>query len=60
MVKIWKFPKYLKVTEVILVNCNLAINSYQQNSRVLYTFLSDKPSGQILGVSPKNFVFLDC
>ena len=40
MVKIWKFPKYLKVTEVILVNCNLAINSYQQNSRVLYTFVN--------------------
>ena len=28
----------LKITEVVLINCNVVNNSYQQNSRILYTF----------------------
>ena len=31
---------YLKVTEVLLVHCNIVNNDYQQDSRVLYTFFS--------------------
>ena len=31
---------YLKVTEVLLVHCNIVNNDYQQDSRVLYTFCS--------------------
>ena len=32
------FP-YLEITEVVLVRCNKVNNNYQQNSRVLYTFV---------------------
>ena len=48
---------YLEITEVVLIHCNVASNSYQQNPRVLYTFVPDKYSGQLLDVSPKNFMF---
>ena len=30
---------YLEITEVVLIHCNVVYNSYQKNSRVLYTFL---------------------
>ena len=32
---------YLEITEVILVHCNIAINNYQQNAKVFYTFIPD-------------------
>ena len=30
---------HLEITEVIFVHCNIVNNSYQQGSRVLYTFV---------------------
>ena len=30
---------YLEITGVILVYCNIVNNNYQQNLRVLYTFV---------------------
>ena len=33
-------------------------NSYQQNSRVLYTFVRNKSFGDLLDISPKNLIFL--
>ena len=33
---------YLETTEVVLMHCNVANNGYQQNSRVLYTFVPNK------------------
>ena len=33
---------YLESAEVILMHCNVVSNSYQQNSRVLYTFVPNK------------------
>ena len=30
---------HLEITEVLLVHCNIVNNDYQQNSRVLYTFV---------------------
>ena len=33
-------------------------NSYQQNSRVVYTFVSNKSFGQLLDISPENLIFL--
>ena len=30
----------LEVTETVLVHCNITNNDYQQESRVLYTFVS--------------------
>ena len=44
---------YLEMTEVVLIHCNIVTNDYQQDSRVLYTFVPDK-----LDISPKNFIFL--
>ena len=48
---------HLEITEVILVNCNIVNNNYQQDSRVLYTFGPNKSFGQLLDISPKNFLF---
>ena len=49
---------YLKITEVVLIHCNVVNNSYQQNSRVLYTFVSKKSFNQLSDISPENFIFL--
>ena len=43
---------------MILIHCNIVNNSYQQNSRVLYTCVSNKSFRQLLNVSPENFIFL--
>ena len=34
---------HLEITEVALVHCNIANNDYQQDSRVLYMFVPNKP-----------------
>ena len=49
---------YLETTEVVLIHCNIVNNSYQQNSRVLYTFVLNKSFGQLLDFSPENLIFL--
>ena len=49
---------HLEITEVALVHCNIFNNNYQQNSRVLHTFIPNKSFGQLLGISSKNFIFL--
>ena len=33
---------YLEITEVVLIHCNIVNNNYQQNSRVLYTFVPNR------------------
>ena len=48
----------LKVVEVVLVHCNLVNDDYQQESRILYTFVPNKTFGSLLEISPKNHVFL--
>ena len=45
---------YLEITEVVLVHCNIANNDYQQNLRVLCTFVPNKPFGSLLEISPTN------
>ena len=49
---------HLEITEVLLVHCNIVNNDYQQDSRVLYTFVPNKPFGSLLDVSPKNHIYL--
>ena len=49
---------YLEITEVALLHCNVVNNSYQQNSRVLYTFVPNKSFGQLLDTLTENFIFL--
>ena len=36
---------HLEITEVLLIHCNVVNNTYQQNSRVLYTFVPSKSFG---------------
>ena len=38
----------LEITEVVLVNCNMVNSDYQQDLRVLYTFVPNKPYGILL------------
>ena len=49
---------YLEITELVLIHCNVVDNSYQQNSRVLHTFVPNKSFRQLLDISPGNFIFL--
>ena len=49
---------HLEITEVVLVHCNTVNNDYQQNSRVLYTFVPNKPFGTLLEMSSTNHIFL--
>ena len=53
---------YLEIAEVALIhfnNVNNSVNnSYQQNSRVLYTFVPNKSFSQLLDISSKNFTFI--
>ena len=39
---------YLEIIKVVLVHCNIVNNDYQQDSRVLYTFVPNKPFGSLL------------
>ena len=47
---------YLEITEVVLVHWNIVNNGYQQDSRVLYTFVPNKPLGSLLEISTTNFI----
>ena len=39
---------HLEITEVVLAPCNIVNNDYQQDARVLYTFLPNKRFGSVL------------
>ena len=49
---------HLEITKVVLIHCNIVNNNYQQDSRVMYTFVPNKSFGQLLDISPNNFIFL--
>ena len=49
---------HLEAVELVLVHCNLANNDYQQDSRILYTFVPSKTFGSLLEISPTNHVSL--
>ena len=49
---------HLEIVELVLIHCNLVNNNYQQNSRILYTFVPNKPFGSLLEISPPNHIFL--
>ena len=49
---------HLEITKVVLVHCNIVNNEYQQDLRVLYTFVPNKPFGSLLEISPTNYIFL--
>ena len=49
---------HLEIVELVLVHCNFVNNDYQQDSRILYTFVPNKTFGSLLEISPANQVFL--
>ena len=49
---------HLEITKVVLVHCDIVNNDYQQDSRVLYKFVPNKPFGSLLEISPTNHTFL--
>ena len=48
----------IEITEVVSLHCIIVNNNYQQDSRVLYTIVPNKPFGSLLEISPPNHVFL--
>ena len=50
-------PK-LETVEVVLVQCNLVNNNYQQASKVLFTFVPNKQFGQLITISPHSLTML--
>ena len=48
----------LEEVDVVLVQCNLVDNQYQQKSEMLYTFTPNKSYAYLLNVEPSNLVFL--
>ena len=49
---------HIEIVELVLVDCNLVNNDYQQDSRILFTFVPNKTFGSLLEISPTNQVFL--
>ena len=45
--------------EVVLVNCNLVNNNYQQASKVLLTFLPNKQFGQLITIAAHSLTMLN-
>ena len=50
-------PK-LEIVQVLLVHCNVVNNSYQQASKVLFTFVPNKQFGQLITISPHVLTML--
>ena len=48
---------HLEIVELVIVHCNLLNNHYQQDSRILYTFVPNKRFGSLLEISPTNHTF---
>ena len=57
--KCWKKVLSLDEVEVVLVQCNLIDNQYQQKPEVLYTFTANSFYGYLLNVEPSNLVVLE-
>ena len=49
---------HLEIVELVLVHCNHVNNDYQEDSRILYTFVPNKPFGSLLEISPPNHIIL--
>ena len=49
---------HLEIVELVLIYCNIVNNNYQQNYRILYTFVPNKPFGSLLEISLPDHIFL--
>ena len=50
-------PK-IESVDLVLVHCNVVNNSYQQVSKVLFTFVPNKKYGQLITISPETLIML--
>ena len=50
-------PK-LESVEDDLVHCNLVNNNYQQTSKVLFTFVSNKQFAHLINIAPNSLTML--
>ena len=48
---------HVEIIEVILVHYNIVKIDYQQDSRVLYTFVPNKSFNQLIDISLKFYIF---
>ena len=48
---------HLEVVELVLFHCNLVNNDYQQDLRILYTFVPNKPFGSFGSFTHKPYLF---
>ena len=46
---------HFKITEKVLVHCNIVNNDYQRDSVVLYTFVPNNSFDWLLDISSQNF-----
>ena len=53
-----KNMSHLKITEVVLIHCNIVNNGYQQDLIVLYTFAPNKSFDQLADILPKTSILL--
>ena len=49
---------HLEIVALVLVHCNLVNNDYLQDSRILYTFVPNKPFDSLLNILPTSNLFL--
>ena len=49
--------RYLEITEVVLIHCNIVNNDYQQDSKVLYPFVPFESFGSLLEILPTSYQF---
>ena len=49
---------HLEIKEIVLVHCNIVNNDHQQDARVLYTFVPNKPFGNLSEISSTNHIVL--
>ena len=57
-VLVLKLADKLEVVELVIIHCNIINNNYQQDPRILYTFVPNKPFGSLLEILPTNNIFL--
>ena len=48
---------HLEIAELVLVHCNLVNSDYQQDSRILCTFVPNKAFGSFLEILPPDHIF---
>ena len=48
----------LEITLLVLIRCIIVNNNFQQDSRALFAFASNKSFSQLLDISPKSLIFL--